>query len=130
MRTTEAYIANERVASTVKLVRLIIATQTIFLCLGTAGGGNRGVRRQSAMTRIAYFGKGEEEEGRLGRFSAHLGPVDLKIGKVTVVPLGQEGKLMGVLVAISQVLAVLLQRARFIPPLGDTGVVLPLVKKL
>lgn len=109
VRASESDIANEGMATAIEVVGVVVTAESILL-------GN-----QVSMLLL-------EVSQLKSCCSAYLGPVNLKIGEILVVPLGQNGNLVRINMYLPEVLSVLLQSARLIPALRYSRVVLPLVE--
>lgn len=59
-----------------------------------------------------------------------LRPIDLEVREGSVIPLCEDGKGMGILVKAAEILPVLIESAGFVPALGNTRIVLPVMEKL
>lgn len=104
MRPTERRISHERVAAAVVVARVVMRAVVVLL-------------RENQRDSIA------------GKRSSHLRPVHLEVGEGRVVEPAEEAEHVRVFVQAPQVRAVLVQRARLVPPFRDARVVLPLVEE-
>lgn len=109
VRASESNIADEGMAAAIEVAGVVVATESILL-------DNQVSMLLSEASQLKSY------------CSSYLGPVNLKIGKILVVPLGQNGNLVRVNVYLPEVLSVLLQSARLIPALRYARIVLPLVE--
>lgn len=107
VRASETDVADEGMATAIKVSRVVVTAESILL------------RNQVSILRSEIW--------QLS-CSSYLGPVNLKVGEIFVVPLGQNGNLVRINMYFPEVLLVLLQSARLIPALRYSRVVLPLVE--
>jgi hypothetical protein len=109
VRASETDVADEGMATAIEVSGVVVTTESILL------------EYQVSMFLLEVL-------QLKSCCSSYLGPVNLKIGKILVIPLGQDGNLVRINMYFPQVFSVLLQSSSLIPALRYARIVLPLVE--
>lgn len=107
VRASESDIADEGMATAIEVSRVVVTTESILLWIQVS-------MLLSEFSQLSC--------------SSYLGPVNLEIGEIFVIPLSQNGNLVRINVYLPEILLMLLQSARLIPALRYSRIVLPLVE--